>query len=1186
MYLKSIEVQGFKSFANKLNFEFHNGITGIVGPNGSGKSNVADAVRWVLGEQSAKQLRGGNMQDVIFAGTQLRKPLSFASVAITLDNSDHVLDIDYDEVTVMRRLYRSGESEYLLNGTNVRLKDINELFYDTGIGKEGYSIIGQGRIDQIISGKQEEKRALIDEAAGIVKYKRRKNAALKKLENERSNLTRVNDILRELSGRVEPLRKQSEKAKIYLDKKHELKRLDINMYLIEKKVSAEKIAEIDEKLSITESQTEASKAEFERTKSEYDSIEKRLEEIDVRIAGIHSRDEENKVYIQELFGNKELINEQIRALEKNAQANLSRTEEVNKEAENRRSLIETDENKLSDTREKLINVRETRKASELKLAAVEAALEAAGFESGNAKSEIIDILNSRAQVKGELQRYGALNEQITLRRDEIARKEKELKKNVEEINESLAGIRNRKSRIDSEISKYEGMLKTSNDGIAKLETQIDNLNKDIEVKTSSYHLKASRLETLKGIAEHYEGYGNAIQNIMAMKGSFKGIEGVVADIIKTEKKYETAIETALGGNIRSIVTKDQKTAKDLIAYLKKERLGRVTFFPVDAMTASTKDVNENVFGEDGVIGLASDLVSYDEAYSELVKYLLGRTFVVDTIDNAIKIGNKYRHRLFMVTLEGDSFSPGGSMTGGAYRAKSSLLGRQRELSELKESSQLLKKEVDELHRALKSKTDSLEKIKESIRSVNEILQKQYIFRNTVEIQISQIMEKSDAIDEEREALKKERDELAGQIEDIKENTLDASKVLNSSQEREKALNDSVSILEERIEKLESEKETVNGILGNIRIEEAGLLQTQEYLSEELERLESELKHFETEAEALGQVLERNRDSVSQKKKLLEETVEKIEKAMKTGEGNLDSENALKEEKDRMKEKHRGFFEKRESIQNRLSLLDKEAFRLQAQKEKIQESMSSLASYIWEEYELTPSEADKLRDDSLTDRAALKSEVQSLRSYIRGLGQINVNAIDEYKEVLERHTFLSEQHSDLVKSEESLIKIINELDKGMRLRFNEKFSEINREFDTAFKELFGGGKGVLVLEEGADVLEAEISIISQPPGKKLQNMMQLSGGEKSLTAIALLFAIQNLKPSPFCLLDEIEAALDEANVSKFTKYLQKLKDNTQFIVITHRRGTMSSADRLYGITMQEKGVSTLVSVNLVEEQLDA
>lgn len=1184
MYLKSIEVQGFKSFANKILFEFHNGITGIVGPNGSGKSNVGDAVRWVLGEQSAKQLRGGNMQDVIFSGTETRKPLGFASVAITLDNSDHKLDIEYEEVTVTRRLYRSGESEYLLNGTSCRLKDINELFYDTGIGKEGYSIIGQGQIDKILSGKPEDRRELFDEAAGIVKFKRRKNTALKKLEDEQNNLVRVTDILSELTRQLGPLERQSETARVYLKKKEELKILDVNMFLVESAYIKERLKETEEKYQISQGELQQTQEQFDQTKTEYERLEKELEELEEKIQTTREQASTNALNKQQLENNVELLKEQIRADQQNHQHYQERIHAIQQDLSRRENEAQGYETEQKKLREQLEEVSQRKKAAEENLSVLQKQIQDASQVIEEGKSEIIEILNQRASTKGKMQRYDAMLEQIGIRKAALSQRILKLKSDESEQQEIISEHQEKYKEISIQMDGIQQEYRKIEREVASLRTQMEEQNKKMEQGQAAYHREASRLESLRNIAERYEGYGNSIRRVMEQKDRQPGIHGVVADLIKVEKTYEVAVETALGGSIQNIVTDNEQTAKNMIEYLKKNRYGRATFLPLTNMRNSTFQT-EAALREVGVIGLADTLVSAEETYRTLLSQLLGRTLVVDTIDHAIAIGRKYRHTLRIVTLEGESLSPGGSMTGGAFRNSSNLLGRRREIEELEGKTAALKEELEKIQKGIVQKRDQRNKLREQLGEMTQQLQQFQLDQNTEKLGITQAENRIREVRSGYGQLKAEGREIESQIAEIKESSSSIQDEMQHSTIKEKEQEELVNRHQELLDQMQEKETTCSQELNQIQIEYASFEQKENFIKENLyrihqeeESMKAELQQMENSLQEGGQDQERKENQIQE----IQKTIEEADRIQQEDEEKLKEYLAQKEERN---SQHKTFFARRDELSAHISRMDKECFRLNSQKEKLEEHQEEQINYLWEEYEITPGQAGTYRMEELPERATIRQQITELKDGIRKLGNVNVNAIEEYKEISERHAFLSAQHSDLVEAAETLKGIINELDEGMRKQFTEKFKEIREEFDKVFKQLFGGGKGTLELMEEEDVLEAGIKIISQPPGKKLQNMMQLSGGEKALTAIALLFAIQNLKPSPFCLLDEIEAALDDSNVTRFAQYLHKLTKNTQFIVITHRRGTMNAADRLYGITMQEKGVSTLVSVNLIENQLD-
>ena len=1184
MYLKNIEVQGFKSFANKIKFDFHNGITGIVGPNGSGKSNVADAVRWVLGEQRVKQLRGGTMQDVIFSGTENRKPLSYASVAITLDNSDHQLPVDYEEVTVTRKLYRSGESEYLINGTVCRLKDINEMFYDTGIGKEGYSIIGQGQIDKILSGKPEERRELFDEAAGIVKFKRRKNLSLKKLEEERMNLTRVNDILKELERQLGPLEKQSETAREYLKKKEELKTYDINMFLLEEERIRERIKEVEEKYDIAAAEMEASNVRYGEMKAEYEAIEEEVETIDLAIETAKNQLNETNLLKQQLEGQINVLKEQINTARMNDEHYDNRLNTVRVEIETRQEQKASLEEERQEAQEKLKEVSGRDKDARERLIEVQTRIAEHTAEIESRKQEIMDILGNRASTKAKIQHYDTTREQIASRKAALAGNMQEVSAEAERQAELLKKYEEDLGEIQKTIAGYNAKIKETEQEIERLQKELNDKQEKLRIGQTAYHRESSRLESLKNITERYDGYGNSIRKVMSNKDKEKGLIGVVADIIKVDKEYEIAIETALGGSIQNIVTDNEDTAKRMIAFLKSNKFGRATFLPLTSMRGSGGIRSEEALKERGVIGLANTLVHVEKRFEGLADQLLGRTIVVDTIDNGIMIARKYRQSLRLVTLEGELINPGGSMTGGAFKNSSNLLSRRREIEEFEKTVAMLKADMDAMEQAVTEVKNTRAACYNTIDEIQQELRRASVIENTAKMNVEQTNVRRKEAKERYSTYVAEQEKLEGELREIDDNEESIRMELETSESLEQDINVRIEELQRL---LDEEKVTESAQMKEseeVHLSLAALEQQAAFIMENVSRINEEIAKFESEL----QELDSNKDSASEEIREKEEKILELKQTIEDSKelfGEIDKEiKEQTEKRDALNQKHKDFLRMREELSRHISSLDKECFRLNSQKEGYEAASEKQMNYMWEEYELTYNRAMELRDENLTDLSHMKRQIQDLRNEIRKLGTVNVNAIEDYKNVSERFEFLKGQHDDLVEAEATLVQIIEELDAAMRKQFTEQFARIAEEFNSVFKQLFGGGKGTLELMEEEDILEAGIRIIAQPPGKKLQNMMQLSGGEKALTAISLLFAIQNLKPSPFCLLDEIEAALDDNNVTRFAQYLHKLTKYTQFIVITHRRGTMSAADRLYGITMQEKGVSTLVSVDLLENEL--
>ena len=1185
MYLKSIEVHGFKSFANKITFQFNNNITGIVGPNGSGKSNVADAVRWVLGEQSAKQLRGSNMQDVIFSGTQLRKSLGFAYVAITLDNSDHQLPIEYEEVTVSRRVYRSGESEYMINGTNCRLKDVQELFFDTGIGKEGYSIIGQGQIDKILSGKPEERRELFDEAAGIVKFKKRKMFAEKELAEERLNLSRVTDIVAEIERQLGPLEKQSEVAKEYLRLKEELKKLEVNQFLLEYTKNEQTKLEVEAKLSIVNDDLGQTQKEFEVTKMEYDEVEAELDKLSNELDCVKTTKNNLQISMEKAEGEIKVLKEQIISITQNASLFHSRIDNLLSQKHEREEELLRFSNEKQEIDEKLNSMKQRKAQASDAADAMKQRMLLLSRNIEECNNDIFRFLNENSNIKTNIQKFETILEQNSIKKAEINQKIFKIKSEEAVLLTSIEEMQALVDHLSSSILDANKEIQEISDTIIKKQQDIDSMQQEKNQKNQAYLSENARLESLRNLTERYDGYGNSIRKVMEQKEHAKGILGVVADIIKVNKDYETAIEIALGGSIQNIVTDTEETAKSLIEYLKKNKFGRATFLPLTSITGA-KNQNVDVLQEKGVIGLASSLVSAESRFNQLIQFLLGRIIVVDHIDHAVAIARKYKYSLRIVTLDGEQLNPGGSLSGGAYRNSSNLLGRRREMEELEDVVSRLQQKLQELDTQITIAREDRLNLRDTLESKKQKLQELLVEENTAKMNLSQEKDKTSNMHSSYLEFVGELKLIEEQNSELRENMDGFRESLQQNVEESKKREQRIEECNQSLEQERKDEFLINENSSKLMIEFSSLEQSSQYALENIKRVKKEIDKLLEEESLLrtdasyseSQLLEKDSMVNSCMKKQQEDTIElaQLEEQLKL----------LMDSKDAMSKKHKGFFAKREELSNRISILDKEAFRLQNQKDKLSEVIDAQFTYMWEEYELTISTAKEYEDEEYTNLSANKKGILELKNNIKQLGDVNVNSIEDYKNSFERFNFLTTQRDDLLKAEQTLLGIIHELDEEMRRQFEEKFALIKEQFDVVFKELFGGGKGTLELTEDEDILEAGIRIIAQPPGKKLQNMMQLSGGEKALTAISLLFAIQNLKPSPFCLLDEIEAALDDSNVKRFANYLHKLTKHTQFIIITHRRGTMAAADVLYGITMQEKGVSTLVSVSLIEEKLDA
>ena len=1086
MYLKSIEIQGFKSFANKTVLDFSPGITGIVGPNGSGKSNISDAVRWVLGEQKVKQLRGNSMQDVIFSGTALRRAQGYAYVSMCFDNADHALNLPYEEITVSRRLYRSGESEYRLNDAECRLKDIHELFYDTGIGKEGYSLIGQGQIDKILSGKAEERRALFDEAVGIVKFKRRKDISQKKLEEEQANMERIQDILSELEKQLAPLERQSGKAKNYLQLRDKLLLYEANLFLLEMKEAEKGLEELAEKIENLSYYQKEEEEKQNRLTQAFLAMEKEGDALEAEEQRIRQREEEYLSEKAEIERRISQLREDISGKESSKKHFQDQIEKLKEESSRLLGKMEDLAATLFAMQEQfssLLPFSKDKSEVQLDIDFIRSTIKEAERTIQNCFENNFAFEEAPKLSKGEEENLG---EQFLA----FQEKEEELKKAKEAFQSLLQTMQG----LSRELQEKRQELESEKSRLALQERAVEN--------------QSLRLDNLENLAERYEGFGNAVRFCMREKAREKGLIGVVAELISVPKDYELALETVLGSGLQQLVCEDEGTAKRLIEKLKRERQGRASFLPLPSLRKNRDEKYDSLKKEAGVIGVFADLIKVPDSCKGLENYLLSRVLLVKSMEEALSLEKKYHHSLRIVTLEGELLQAGGAISGGAYKNNSSLMGRKREMEELKESIEKGKEACNTIRKAVEEKVKACNRLEQELSTKEEERHQQEKGISELELMLQAKMQL------EYQTLSTKTDFLTEQMHGYSD----------------------------ALEKLFAEK---------FDLEEA-----------EKQSKESVL-HQEEEILKLQEMLSDGEKAFSDRKESLQ---------------------SIQEQKQKIAEKQKAYFAEKEKFAEAQLNQEKEALRLENQKEKLEEQSAKSAQYILEEYGLQFSEVKQYYREELCEDPALSKEIQEMKGNIRSLGPINLDSIQQFEEVSERYSFLHQQVEDLLASEKSLQEIIADLDRGMRKQFHENFSKIQVEFNKVFRVLFGGGQGRLEMEEGEDVLESGIRIVAEPPGKKLQNMMQLSGGEKALTAISLLFALQSLKPSPFCLLDEIEAALDDSNVVRFAEYLHHLIKNTQFIVITHRRGTMERADRLFGVTMQEKGISTLVSVDLVEDQL--
>ena len=1183
MYLKGIEVSGFKSFARKTEFHFQDGITGIVGPNGSGKSNVADAMRWVLGEQSAKQLRSSNMQDVIFAGTENRRPQGYAYVNIVFDNSDHALPLDYDEVTIGRRVYRSGESEYLINSNACRLKDVQELFYDTGIGKEGYSIIGQGQIDKILNGKPEDRRELFDEAAGIVKFKKRKNQALNRLAKEEESLVRIRDILGELTRQEGPLKNQAEKAKAYLHYHDELRVNDVNDYLIEVEDSRKQLTKLLEDYRLSSEQLAVVRKESDGIKDRYSKLSEIFNGVNRQLDELHAQLEQSREQVSEKKAEMAVLKEQI-------QSETLRREMVVEQEEKLRDemgKLMSEEAVLSEKLQQQAGESDSadRKFERLtgQIAETEEKLKKTEESIHDDQMQIEADTAKKSQLLVDRQKYDTLTDQARLQEAQLNGR---LLQAIGQETEAKAELRKGKAAMQAEkekISVCKTRIQEMQNTLQQLDEKLLHARKEADHARGTLHQAKARLDSVQNLAERYEGYGMSVRRLMENRKQFPGIYGVLADLIQVEKRYETAIETSLGGALQNVVTDNEQTARACIEYLKRNKAGRATFLPVTTVKARGGFTEQTALSMPGVCGTADQLVHTDDRYRDIIRFLLGRILIIDTMDHALAAASRFRYSFRIVTLEGESLNAGGSISGGAFRNNSNLLGRRRELEELEQNLVAAKARSEQAETAVELLVNEKEQKQEELSALNKQMQEEQMEFRQIEMLLRQNLDLLDSARDEKTNLEQEITELSENTIQLKRNYENVDQKADELDESMKKRQEQIHLAEEEAALFRKQLEELNQKKIAEQIEQASAYERTEHIRGDLARVREEQKQKRQTLEQLSCQKQETERLIEQKNmqqhSCMEETA-KLDETIQTLDQAVSEKTVLREQTTKEQQE---LFHKQEDLSEHISNLEKECYRLEHRKELLEDGLERKASYLWEEYELTPSEAETFRLPEVPDRNLLKESIRQLKSQIRALGSINTNAVEEYAELSERLEFMRSQHDDLVHAKENLLLLIDQLDEGMRKQFAEKFQDIQKEFDKVFKELFGGGNGSLELSESEEMLEAGILINVQPPGKKLQNKMQLSGGEKALTAICLLFAIQNLKPSPFGILDEIEAALDDANVDRFAAYLNKLKKNTQFIVITHRRGTMLIADQLYGITMQEKGISSLVSVDLTDAE---
>lgn len=1181
MYLKQLEMQGFKSFPEKIRLKFGSGITAVVGPNGSGKSNIADAVRWVLGEAGAKNLRGQKMEDVIFAGTQNRKPLGFAEVSLVMDNADRKLNLDYSEVTVTRRLYRSGESAYLINGTVCRRKDILELFMDTGVGKEGYSIIGQGRIDEILSAKSEDRRVLFEEAAGIVKYKNRRNEAMKKLENERANLLRIDDIIAEIEGRLDPLEAASNKAKKYIALSAELKETEIGIFVLDSKKyqeQADRLKAAVEALGTQIEQTEKGLEDAEERKKTKKETAGRLndeiEALNVKITDLKLKYSEKLNGISLLNSHREHMEQEIVKI--GAEKELSEKSVSDKQAE-----IKLREDKLKSSKEALVLAAEKSEKAEEDYKNLQKSLTEREAVITEYNEKILNMLSGSTEKKEEIAKITQLSEGIKERQARLKEEEAQNEGLLGEKNSLISSLEKDEETILKSVNTLNNSHKALLEESRNLSLKQQSLEKSQRELLTRLNERKSRINILSDLESAYEGYYGGVKVVLKNKNALKGICGAVGELISVEKKYEFAIETALGGSLQSIVTEDENAAKAAVNYLKQTHSGRATFMPLTAARKSFQPLKPEITGAKGFIGQASALLSFDKKYEGIINGLLSRTAVVDNIDNGIALAKKTGYSTKIVTLTGEVFNIGGSITGGSSSKKQSgILSRKNELETLKGG-------LAQLQMDHSSASDSLAAASLSLSETSCDIESNRRAYNNENLRLSSLRTRLQSETALREELKSRLENQKAEYEKLTAENKKASEALSMLNSSLSENEDKISGLNEELNRSRLENTDKRAELEKMNSLSTSLKLETERISAEISAESKDIERLKTEIEEIKQTTQNNSKRAESLKADIEKNkAEKAEKTAEAEETNQSSAGNSGSYSQKLKERYTvntAVSELEEEIKgfnDTLINLNREKTTGDERLSAVNEKSRALYDSMWENYEITYPEAVKMFKAELP-LPKLHQKSKELRGKIKALGSINASAPQEFEEANGRHEFLTAQRLDIEKAEKDLSEIADKLEGLMREKFAEQFKAINKNFGDVFKEMFGGGQANIVLSDETDVLNSGIEINAQPPGKKLQSMLLLSGGERALTAMALLFAILRLKPSPFCILDEIEAALDDANVTRYAKYIKNLSATTQFILITHRKGTMEEADTLYGITMQEQGISKMVSVSLKE-----
>ncbi|QDY82155.1 chromosome segregation protein SMC [Paenibacillus polymyxa] len=1187
MFLKRIELAGFKSFADKTEMEFVRGITAVVGPNGSGKSNISDGIRWVLGEQSAKSLRGGKMEDIIFAGSDARKAVNYGEVSLTLDNEDQALPLDFGEVTVTRRVHRSGDSEYFINRQSCRLRDITELFMDTGIGKEAYSIIGQGRIEEILSTRSEDRRGIFEEASGIVKYKSRKKDAVRKLDETEQNLLRIHDLVSELEDQIGPLKEQSEKAIHFKELRSELKSKEISMYVHRIEQIHTSWSDATSKLALLQQEqlqlsTVVSRhdAMLENDRNELRQLEEQVERLQRDLLQYSEATEKSEGY-------GELLKERTRNLEANReQLILSLSTSESRHSERKSELDQLNE-KLSALNVELDELRARLSDEEAKLIGVTGGISQEQEES--LKGGLLELMNQMAQARNEIRYTDQQKEALERRVNRVSDESGKWEAQKAELEQRKKGLEAAIQKLGQEISSLRSGYIQGSEQYQALQKLLEENQGTVRKWEQKREAQISRRDTMKEMQDDFDGFMLGVKEVLkaSRKGTLHGVHGAVAELIRVPEQLEQAMETALGASVQHIVMENESVSRQAISFLKQRQLGRATFLPMDVIRPRQIGAGERQIVEsaEGFVGIGADLIQYDDRYAGIIGSLLGNVVIARTLEDANRIAARCQYRYRVVTLEGDVVNAGGSMTGGSqFKKNANLLGRKRQLDQLDQD--ILDTE-QQIARLRQSAIDTKRQLEETQTRLDELRQGGDVKRTEEQqmaMELKQLEHELRHVLEQVAASGQEKKGFDQEIKELEASRAEALVKLAALEEEEKKTHQAIHAAEFARKANESAKEQLQGELTNLKVREGKLDQERFSLEEQIRRLRGDY-------DTLGKDSRQNKTLLASIEADLltneQETVKQIE--------NLNQYRLKKEEAAQQLDLKRAA---RSSLSKKLEVAENDTKEQRIQLKSVEEQLrqteigvnrldvelENVLKKLSDDYELSY-ELAKQRYPIPEDIEGTQSEVERLKRGISALGEVNLGAIEEYQRVHERYTFLDEQKSDLVEAKTTLYQVIREMDDEMSKRFKTTFDAIRREFGTVFSKLFGGGRADLVLLDPERLLETGIDIVAQPPGKKLQNLQLLSGGERALTAMALLFAILHVKPVPFCVLDEVEAALDEANVVRFAQYLREFSEQTQFIVVTHRKGTMEESDVLYGVTMEEGGVSKLVSVKLDNDEAE-